>query len=248
MRRITIAALVLMAASLLSDPPRSAAAEEGNEKLLLGFEDAEFERISQSIKFTRRDTRTKDDLPVVAWENPGGFVQLGRWVVYSDRASQGEKSLGISLVVHHDRLVYAPKQFEIPREPVFYYGLLNHSYGSANGQRFNTCGVFRRMFPMDWSGYDLLRMDAYAEDVEQTIRVIGGASRPASQGVDSSATTAEGGRAAAAGRSRPLRRFLPGSMCVALLRHGGCSRTSRRTQPRARAGNARTCRFGNPPE
>src|SRR5262245_24514815 len=36
----------------------------------------------------------------------------------------------------------------------------------------NTCGVFRRIFPVDWSEYDLLRLDAHGEEVKQTIRIM----------------------------------------------------------------------------
>lgn len=150
----------------------STAAAADAEKLLLGFEDEEFARIGKGLALTRKDAQSKDGTPYVAFENPGGIAQLGRWVVYGDRASEGNQSLGISLVGHPANVIYAPRKLDVPRGPVLYYGLLNNSYGSGNGARFNTCGVFRRVFPLDWSEFDLLRLDAYCEEVEQTVSVV----------------------------------------------------------------------------
>src|SRR5262249_18628693 len=32
--------------------------------------------------------------------------------------------------------------------------------------------IFRRIFPVDWSAYDLLRIDVYAEEAKQTVRIL----------------------------------------------------------------------------
>src|SRR5262249_8964415 len=132
----------------------------------------DFARISKAIKITRKEGKSKDGKPFMVWESPGGFAQIRQWVVYKGNASQGQQALGISLVGNQQYITYAPGKFELPPEPVFYYGLLNNSYAGPNGVLFNTCGVFRRVFPVDWSDYDLLRLDAYGEEVMQTVRVL----------------------------------------------------------------------------
>jgi hypothetical protein len=150
----------------------SGAAEPAGEKLLLGFEEEDFARIGKAIKITHTEGKSREGKPYVAWGNPGGFAPLGQWVVYKGNASQGEHALGISLVTHQQDIVYASGKIELPPEPVFFYGLLNNGYAGPGGALFNTCGVFRRIFPADWSDYDCLRLDAYGEEVRQTIRIV----------------------------------------------------------------------------
>src|SRR5262249_47577973 len=141
------------------------------EKPLLGFEEEDLARISKAIKITRKEGKTKEGTPFVGWEGAGGFAQLGQWMVFKGKASQGQHALGIGLVRYQQALTYSPTKFDLPPEPVFYYGLLNDPYAS-NGSLFNTSGVFRRIVPIDWSEYDLLRLDAHGEEVKQTIRIV----------------------------------------------------------------------------
>ena len=51
----------------------SEAAEPADEKLLLGFEEEDFARLGKAIKITRKEGKTKEGKPYVAWESPGGF-------------------------------------------------------------------------------------------------------------------------------------------------------------------------------
>src|SRR5262245_4396842 len=168
MRAIPGPALLLLLGMLA---PAVSAAEPPPEKLLLGFEEEDFARLGKAIKITRTEGKTKEGKAFVGWEGAGGFVQLGQWMVFKGKASQGQHALGIGLVTNQQAITYSPTKFDLPPEPVFYYGLLNNPYASG-GSLFNTCGVFRRMFPADWSDYDLLRLDAHGEEVKQTIRVL----------------------------------------------------------------------------
>jgi hypothetical protein len=166
-----IPGLVLFSLLWTLTPALASAAEPPVEKLLLGFEEEDFTRISKAIPITRKEGKTKEGQAFIGWEGAGGFAQLGQWMVFKGKASQGQYALGIGLVRHQQALTYSPAPFALPPEPVFYYGLLNDPYAS-NGSLFNTCGVFRRIFPVDWSEYDLLRLDAHGEEVKQTIRIM----------------------------------------------------------------------------
>ncbi len=146
---------------------------QADERLLLGFEEEEHARLAQPAKLTRKEKTTKDGRPYVAWEHPGGLQALGEWRLYKGRASQGETAMGIATVIP-DRLdiIYAPSRFKVPQEPQDYYALLNNNYAPPNGAMLHTCGVFRTIFPADWSAYDLLRVDAYGEAGVQTVRIL----------------------------------------------------------------------------
>src|SRR5262245_34925137 len=133
----------------------SSAAEPAAEKLLLGFEEDELAKLGKAIKITRKEGKTKGGTPYVAWESPGGFQALGQWTLFKGNASQGDYAMGISPLYHPDYLHYPPPgKLELPAEAVLYYGMLNYPHGA----RLHTCGVFRRIFPTDWSDYDLLRL------------------------------------------------------------------------------------------
>jgi hypothetical protein len=143
------------------------------EQLLLGFEEEEHARLTKTVKIARKEKTTKDGRAYVAWEQPGDIQALGEWRLYKGQASEGEVAMGIANVIP-DRieLVYWPSRFKLPQEPQDYHGLLNNNYAPPNGAMLHTCGVFRRIFPMDWSGFDLLRVDAFGEAGVQTVRIL----------------------------------------------------------------------------
>jgi hypothetical protein len=147
--------------------------QSADEIILLGFEEEDHARLSKAIKLERKEAKTKDGKAYVAWENPGGFQALGQWRMYPGQASRGRYAMGISTVIP-DRLeiIYAAGPFKVPQEPQHYYSLLNNNYAPPNGAMLHTCGVFRRIFPVDWSAYDLLRVDAYGEETAQTVRIL----------------------------------------------------------------------------
>src|SRR5262245_14788330 len=87
------------------------AAEPAGERLLLGFEEDDYARISKAIKITRKEAKTH-----TAWESPGGFAPLGQWMVYKGNASQGQHALGIGLVTNQQYITYSPDKFELPPE------------------------------------------------------------------------------------------------------------------------------------
>jgi hypothetical protein len=174
LRSLSRCSLLTLLGALMTTSLSSHAAEPTDEKLLLGFEESEFDRLGNVIKLTKKEGMTKDGTSFTAWDSPGGFRELGQWMVYKGNASQGQHALGIRLVTLQQHVGYSNyigTKVELPPEPVFYYGLLNDPY-AAKGAMLNTCGVFRRIFPTDWSAYDLLRLDAYGEEVKQTIRVV----------------------------------------------------------------------------
>ncbi len=151
----------------------SAPAPQEDERLLLGFEEEDHARLAGAIKLERKEARTKDGRAYVAWENPGGFQALGQWRMFKGQASQGEHAMGISLVVSGPLdIVYAASRFRVPPEPQAYHNLLNNNWAPPNGAMLHTCGVFRRIFPIDWSGFDRLRVDAYGEETVQTVRIL----------------------------------------------------------------------------
>jgi hypothetical protein len=166
MRSLTC--LAFIAGFLALSTTWSGAADPADEKLLLGFEEDDMARLDKAIKVTRKEGKTKDGKPFVALESPGGFGALGQWTLFKGNASQGDYAMGISLMANPDYLHYAPGKVELPAEAVLYYGLLNYPHGA----RLHTCGVFRRMFPLDWSDYDLFRLDVYCHEVKQTVRVL----------------------------------------------------------------------------
>ncbi len=108
----------------------------------------------------------------MVWEMPGGVSMIGQWKVYQGKASQGDHALGLGgpAVREEPYIPYSPVKFKTPPEPFFYYGLSCNGY-SLGGRLFSTCGVFRRIFPVDWSDYDLLRLDVFCENVRQTMRL-----------------------------------------------------------------------------
>ena len=88
MRTIPCLALVLLLWALA---PAVSAAEPADEKLLLGFEEEDFARLSKAIKITRKEGKTKEGKPFVSWESPGGFAQLGQWMIFKGKASQARQ-------------------------------------------------------------------------------------------------------------------------------------------------------------
>lgn len=168
----SLSCLGLVVALGLCVPAGAAAAEPMEEKLLLGFEEADFERLAQAIKLTRKEVKPKEGPAHAAWEMPGLMSMIGQWRVYRGKASQGEHALGIGgpALSGEPQIVYSPVKFKTPPEPYFHYGLLSNGY-ALNGSLFSTCGVFRRIFPSDWSDYDLLRLDVLGEEVRQTLRI-----------------------------------------------------------------------------
>ncbi len=165
---ILFACMVLLHGSM-----RPRAAEPADELLLLGFEETEFEKLAKAIKLTRKESKTKDGKPFVSWQSPAILSALGQWNLFKGNASQGDYAMGISLALPEQLdIVYSPKKFKVPAAPQLYYHLTNNNYGPASGAMLHTCGTFRRIFPIDWSVYDLLRIDVYGEEVKQTVRVL----------------------------------------------------------------------------
>jgi hypothetical protein len=157
MKSSTRLALVLLT---LAAVPRAAA----DEKLLLGFEEAEVEEWIRVLKTTRQEVKPKEGLPHITLRS--AFKGYDSWNLYPGKASQGQYALGMSLIRTGEDL---PFEFPVPSEAQRYYGVFRDNW--AQGAFLNTCGTFRRLLPMDWSTHDVLRLDVYCEEVAQTIRV-----------------------------------------------------------------------------
>ncbi|KKM16236.1 hypothetical protein LCGC14_1687860, partial [marine sediment metagenome] len=116
--------------------------------------DAE-ERMGKAVEALRRDLTT----------------------VRTGRASQGEYSLQLrqpSYRLRRDICKYrhVASYGKNRRADLWpYYGGMSEAFGNAGRRSLSTGGVFRQIFPSDWSGYDLLRFDVYCQGVEHTFRV-----------------------------------------------------------------------------
>src|SRR5262245_24051644 len=85
MRSVLCLALLALPGTL--PPAVSCAAEPASEMLLLGFEEEDFARLGKAIKITRKESKSREGKPCMAWESPGGFAQIGQWMVYKGNAS-----------------------------------------------------------------------------------------------------------------------------------------------------------------
>jgi hypothetical protein len=171
MKRISFCALLVLLGSWTADSFQSSAAQTPDELLLLGFEDAEFEKLSKLIKLTKAVGKTKDNKPFVAWN----IDQLGQWNLFEGDASQGKRAMKIGIARKPDVKIYdlrrIPFGIPIPADAVDYYGHYVDNYSVSGGNHLHTGGIFRRIFPVDWSAYDLLRFDVRCEEGVHTIRV-----------------------------------------------------------------------------
>lgn len=153
--------LLTLALTWLAWPASRAA--DPDEKLLLGFEESEVQKWAEVLKVKPENGKTKDGIPFVALKTSFGNDY---WRLFKGKASQGDYAMGLSLMRTGDDI---PFDFKVPAEAQRYFGVFRDNW--ANGAWLNTCGVFRRLLPMDWSAHDLLRLDVYCEEVPQTIRV-----------------------------------------------------------------------------
>ena len=157
---------------------RAASAEPPKgEKLLLGFEADEIRKIAAAMGV--RPPGEKTPYYMSLRETDGGLdlrhhYILGTWRVRPGETSQGAMSLVVSASGYPftdrvQRYRHVPPT-KLPAPPLPYY----QGIGVEGGYRlvFRTAGLFRTIFPADWSGYDLLRMDVRGEGVRQTFRIV----------------------------------------------------------------------------
>ena len=170
---------VAVLAFLMALPLGSAAAEKParGERLLLGFEADEIRRIAADMGIPPPPKKPRFFMSLK--EADGGLdlrhhYILGTWRVRPGECSQGALSLAISASGYpfKDRIQryrHVPP-VRLPPAPLPYY----QGMGVDGGYRlvFRTAGLFRTIFPADWSGYDLLRLDVRGEGVRQTFRIV----------------------------------------------------------------------------
>ena len=129
------------------------------EKVILSFEPDEIRPIVDAFKLDRKETAD-----TVVIEKP--FFLYPRWTLIKGKASHGEWGFGLG----HARWA-TPEEprsaLKSPADAVRVYGTFRDNYAPI----LNTCGVFRRLMPQDWSGYDVLRLDVLVSEGDHSIRV-----------------------------------------------------------------------------
>ena len=143
----------------------------GDEKVLLTFEPAEMDQLAKKLDVDKTQEKIKDGPAVTVYRHKGANSVLACYL-FPGKGVAGSQALGIGKPRKPGPEYYIyGDQVLTPPEAVDYYGIFQDNYSASSGLLFNTCGPFRQMFPTDWSGYDVLRFDAFAADVEQTVRV-----------------------------------------------------------------------------
>ncbi len=153
-------------------PPAAAGpSAPAGEKLLLDFEPGELDKLARPLSFEKKEEKTKEGVPVVVYRQKD-YRALALYV-YPGRGASGSHALGLGLQKKDPGPGYYHygEQVQAPPDALEYYGIFQNNYGAEGGSLVNICGPFRRMFPTDWSGYDLLRFEAFARDRDQTVRV-----------------------------------------------------------------------------
>lgn len=153
--RFALVAALLLAANSLD------AAEDENEKRLFGFEEPEVAKMAETLKLQRKEEPNRDGkVGVSIWRD---FL-MRPWTLYEGEASEGDWAMGMGLLRDPADASFATRVRHV-EEAGRYYGVTNGSGA------FNTCGVFRTVFPEDWSEYDALRIDVRCVEAPHTFRM-----------------------------------------------------------------------------
>src|SRR5688572_26198259 len=159
MKRFLALALVLTgtSAGFSQDP--------NGEKLLLSFEEDEIRKIVDAFKLEHKEGKDSGSGPTVTVGKP--FFLNPYWTLGKAKASHGEWSIGLGVARWANAGDSRTPLLKPPGDAQRLYGVFRDNYASI----LNTCGVFRRMMPMDWSDSEVLRLDVYAVEGDATIRV-----------------------------------------------------------------------------
>jgi hypothetical protein len=136
-----------------------------DEQLLLGFEPEEIEAFPAGLKKRVTDTTDVEGRPCTELHMPYGR-HTRKWRLYKGNASQGEFAVGLGFarkpnVRQLDGFSLKPTAEFANRDAVMhYFGMF-----TDHGKLFSTTGIHHLIAPRDWSDYELLRMDVYAEDL-----------------------------------------------------------------------------------
>ena len=142
-------------------------AQLAGQKLILGFERAEIERLAEGLKAQMTNAQDVLGRPYIRVETKGGRITR-EWSLYEGNASQGKWAAGLGLTRWPDRPmpgVFSTKKtapFENRDAVMHYFGM----YADGDWKRpFNTSGIHHLFLPTDWSDYDLLRLDVCCKDL-----------------------------------------------------------------------------------
>ena len=162
--------LVVWSTALAADPynaTREPPARSG-EKLLLGFEPGEVAEFPASLKIKISEATDVEGRPYREVVFPSERYAR-QWSLYRGNASQGDFAAGLKLSRRPNvpliRGIASKTTAEFAnRDAVMhYFGMF------TDGLRlFNTSGIHHLILPTDWSQYDLLRLDVYAQDLTLT--------------------------------------------------------------------------------
>ena len=156
---------VLVFALVLAGTPSGFSQDPNGEKLLLSFEQDEIKTIVDEFKLERKEGKDSDGGPTVSVGKP--FFLYPHWTLGKAKASHGEYSIGLGVARWSDAGDTRSPLLKPPADAQRLYGVFRDNYASI----LNTCGVFRKLMPMDWSESEVLRLDVYAVEGQATIRV-----------------------------------------------------------------------------
>jgi hypothetical protein len=133
------------------------------ERLLLGFEPGEIAAFPAALKLNVTNTTDAEARPCMELHTPYGR-QIRTWRFYKGNASQGEYAVGLNFARKPNIRQLAgfslkPTVEFANRDAVMHYFGMFTDHESL----FSTTGIHHLIAMRDWSGYDLLRMDVYAE-------------------------------------------------------------------------------------
>ena len=148
------------------------------EKLLFGFERDEVEKaaVSNGLKVKENALKELDDGGVAFFQNDHKFFHeremdaIRPMRCVPGKASQGKFACRIAETARKNLISYP--SFRLPRIGALPLHLGEPQANIRIPELFNTSGWFASVFPEDWSGYDLLRIDVLIETPEQITKIM----------------------------------------------------------------------------
>lgn len=144
------------------------AEETARERLVLGFETDEIDRLAQrlaqdKLELKRSPIKSSDDIEQVT-VGMSPWTGFQPWTLRRTEVSQGEWAMALrpTTLSFWAGPRPAPKLDEVDR----FYGLYERSSGV-----FNIAGVFRKVVPEDWSDFDVLRFDVLITGPPQEVHI-----------------------------------------------------------------------------
>ncbi|MEX0718219.1 MAG: sialidase family protein [Planctomycetaceae bacterium] len=151
---------ILLCAALLAAADEAAA--PAAERLLIGFESAEIDAISKTFKLTTKEAQPPEGRKLISVDL-AAYPGQPAWRIEEGEATQGNRALRIGFNDFGRTPLIDRRHDPIARE---FYGVQNFYHAD-----FRTTGVFRRLFPIDWSDWDVFRVDVRCADLKQELLI-----------------------------------------------------------------------------